>query len=262
MKNKLYLKITKIILGLLALLIASCIYFSNHVSAQTPTKINTTISPTNKLTPTPTNTIQDSQIEKIKDLVASRVAELKLVDKRGFLGYVKSSSNTQITLTKTSGEQLMVDIDELTKFDGGSNESFGISDIENGDLLSIVGLYNKQTERMLARFTKITSSIPQNIEGVVTLKDISEFTLTIVTADGKERLVNVESSTKSTLYDGKDTIKSGFTKITAGQRIIIIGFQDKTNKEQINAARIIHFPDFPLSEELKKGLEKAKTKKN
>lgn len=225
---------------------------SGSVSALSPTPSD--ISPTKKTTSTPAPT-QNDQIEKIKDLVASRVAELKLVDKRGIVGHVKNSTNSQIILSGSDDKQIMVDIDELTKFVSKSRESFGISDIKNGDFLSIIGLYNKQTEKLLARFTQVASNIPQNIEGVVTLKDISEFTLAITTGEGDKNTINIETSTKTSSYNNGQTTKSGFSKITAGQRIIVVGFADKNDDKTINASRVIHFPNLELSPELKKAYE-------
>ncbi len=207
------------------------------------------------VSPTPSPTPQDTQIEKIKDLVASRVAELKLVDKKGVIGKVKSASNSQITLLNGRNLQIIVDIDELTKFDGASTTSYGISDIKSADVLSVVGLFNKQTERLLARFVTPASNIPQNIEGVVTAKSAKDFSLTIAADDGKKVDVNIETSTKTTLYDAGETLKSGFSKIKTGERVIVVGFFDKTSKDQINATRVIHFPGLALSSGLKKALE-------
>lgn len=219
------------------------------VLAVSPTPTGGDISPTKK--PTPTQSVQDSQIEKIKDLVASRVAELKLVDKRGIIGRVKSSTNSQITLVNTKGKQILVDIDELTKFES-AGASFGISDIKAGDSLSIVGLFNKQTERLLARFAEKATNIPENVEAVVIAKDIRAFTLNVVTTDGKRKTINVETSTKTSSYAGGETLKSGFSKIKPGERIIVVGFPDKSAEDELNASRLIHFQDIALSAQLTK----------
>ncbi len=240
---------------ILALILVFAAVLPSH--AVTPTvspTIKATVTPSTSVSPTkkPTQMPEDTQIEKIKDLVASRVAELKLVDKRGLLGYVSSTTGTQITMTDLKNEEVKVDVDELTKFESPSKDSFGISDVKKGDLLSVVGLYNKQTNRILARYAEIASNIPQNIEGVVLSKDSAEFTLNISTDEGKKKTVNIETSTKSFTYEDGATTKSGFSKILPGERVIIVGFADKTDKTQINAARIIHFPGMKLSEALKK----------
>ncbi|HVZ12660.1 MAG TPA: hypothetical protein VG965_06545 [Patescibacteria group bacterium] len=228
------------------------IFTVKSVEAVTPTSEPTDTPVAKKTTPTPTAAAQDAQIEKIKDLVASRVAELKLVDKRGVLGYVKSSTNTEITINGNRGE-IKSDVDELTKFESPSDKgSFGISDIKSGDLLSIVGLYNKETERILARFVSVASNIPENIEGVVTAIDPKNYTLTIATDDNKKIVVNVETSTKTSAYQDGDTLKSGFSKIDVGERLIVVGFTDKTDSNQINTERILHFPGMALSSNLTK----------
>lgn len=238
---------------LIILLVSSIIFTSNSVFAATATPTDDT-TPTTKPTPTSASTTpKDTQIEKIKDLVASHVAELDLVDHRGLIGYVKSTTNTQIVITDQKNLQVKVDIDELTKFNSPDDKSsFGISDIKNGDLLSLVGLYNKQTERLLARFVEVASNIPQNIEGVVLDKNTTDYTIDVATADGKKTLVNVETSTKTATYEDGETTKSGFSKIENGQRIIVVGFADKTEKDQINASRILVLPGMKLSSELTK----------
>lgn len=212
-------------------------------------------TPTKKTTPTPKITEESREIdriEKIKDLVASKVAELKLVDKRGLIGSVKSSANTQITLEDDKNHARLVDIDELTKFDGSGKESFGISDIKEGDFLSLIGLYNKDSKRLLARFISKASNVPVNIEAVVIKKDKEEFTLSVVTTEGRKKTINIETSTKTVSFEDGKTVKSGFSKIEEGHRLIIVGFEDSKEKDAINASRVIYLPDLSLSSALKR----------
>jgi len=211
--------------------------------------ITTTPTPLKKVTPTGTPEVtkeQEDRIEKIKDLVASKVAELKLVEKRGILGVVKSTTNTQIILEDIKKRQRVIDIDELTKFKSTGKESFGISDIKEGDMLSFVGLYNKDSKRLLARFVSRDVS-PVNIEGIVALKDGENFTITIVSEEGSKKIIDIQTSTKTTSYDGENSKRSGFSKIERGQRAIVVGFADLKEKGTINAQRVIHFTDLPPS---------------
>lgn len=240
--------INKIIFSLFISLSLSLLIFNSQASAQTAT-----IAPTSKATPTKaaSATPQDKQIEKIKDLVASRVAELKLVDKRGVLGTVKSVSNSQITLDDFNGDEAVLEIDELTKFDSSGNDDFGISDVKKGDMLSAIGLYNKQTEKLLARFVQQASNIPLNIDGVVTDKNTTDYTVTVKDANGQSKVVNIETSTKTLSYEDGESIKSGFTKIQKGERVIVVGFADKTEKDEINASRFLRLPGVALSSKMK-----------
>jgi len=246
-------KILLTIVALFSILALSSV--SSFAVTITPSPTDAKISPT--IAP---NSVDESQIEKIKDLVASRVAELKLVDKKGILGTVKNSTNTQINLTNHKNLEASIDIDELTKFQTDNDKSFGISDIKKGDVLSIIGLYNKETKRLLARFVERATSIPENIEGVVAGKDTRNFTMDIVGVDEKTKIVDVQSSTKTTSYDKGVSTKSGFSKITVGERIIIVGFADPKIENQINTSRIIHFPNLPPSRKLINALNISKEK--
>lgn len=213
--------------------------------------------PTSAPSPTvnPSDAQNQSQVEKIKEMVAQKVAKLNLVEKKGILGTVKTSTTTQITLLDLLQNERIVETDELTKFvdSASSSKTFGISDIKAGDLLSCVGLYNKETKHLLARVITRVHALPSFIEGVVTDKDSVNFTVTAIDDKGVKRIINIDTSTTMQSYS-KDvgTIKSGFSKITAGQRIFAAGFYDANIKNQINASRVIYFIDLPPSANMKK----------
>lgn len=208
------------------------------------------------VSPTPASPTQGQidQIEKIKEMVASKVAELKLVEKRGILGKVKETTGTKITVIDNKGNGRTVDTDELTKFqdDVGSSKTFGISDIKKDEQFSFIGLYNKDTERLLARIVTRIHSIPTLFEGMVTDKNLAQFALTVVDALGAKKVINIENTTKTNVHSQEGVLKSGFTKINAGQRILVVGFTDTKDKNQINATRITHFESLPPSSQMAK----------
>lgn len=188
----------------------------------------------------------EEQINELKDRIASRVAQLNLVEKRGIIGVVTDATDTQITLTDVKGDIRFIDVDELTKFDGTTNSgSFGISDVKKGSTLGVLGLYNKQSRRILAR-TVEELVIPKIIHGNVATIDSDNFILNIVTDKNEQLQVEFETTTKSFSYDktGQQLIKSGFSKIKIGESIFVVGFPDKTVKDKINADRIIALPDI------------------
>lgn len=205
-------------------------------------------------TPQPSEAQQD-QIERIKELVASKVAELKLVEKRGLLGKVKETSGTKITIIDGRGNERIIDTDELTKFleDVGSTKTFGISDIKKNEELSFIGLYNRDTERLLARVVTRIHAIPVYFEGMVIDKDITDFTVTGVDEFGVKKVINIENTTKVNSHSAESgVVKSGFSKINPGERILVAGFTDTKDKNQINATRLIHFQDIPPSSKMAK----------
>ena len=206
--------------------------------------------PVHAVTPSavPDQTSQDvnQQINELKERVASRVASLKLVDRRGVIGTVTDITDTQITLSDLQGNVRFVDVDELTRFSSPSAVgSFGISDITKGTKLGVLGLYNKQSRRLLARFVNV-KTLPKFLYGAVAAIDNENFIITVVCEDGKQTLVEVETITKTLLYT-KDSglMRSGFSKIKENDHAIIVGFPDIKDKNRIIASRILLFPDIP-----------------
>jgi hypothetical protein len=232
---------------LLSLLLAVyCLILPNAVHAQS-------VTPEDK-----TNQIRDQLITNI----ASRVAQLKLVEKRGIIGVVTNATNTQITVNDSQNNTRFIDVDELTKFSNPDSEgSFGISDITSGTTIGILGLYNKESRRILARFVTVTTN-PVIIHGGVTAVDNNDYAISVATEDGKQMTVDVENLTKTYSFTQEtDYIKSGFSKIKENYNIIAIGALDKKNKDTLIATRIIFFPEIPSSPKINSALENVQKSK-
>lgn len=188
----------------------------------------------------------DKQINQLKDKIASRVSQLNLVEKRGIIGTVQEVKNNQITLIDFDGVTKYVDVDEITKFSSASSRgSFGLSDITKGTQISALGLYNKESKRILARFIN-THSTPTRYNGAIETIDAKQFLLTIMTNDQKEVKVNVDTSTKILSYSkDADLTKYGFSKLAVGDRVEIIGYSDKKDQTLLNADRLIDLINIP-----------------
>lgn len=201
--------------------------------------------------PTPEENLTQQQINALTNKIASRVAQLKLVEKRGVIGKVTDVSNTQITLSDMGGNTRFVDVDEFTKFNSDS-KSFGISDIEKGQKIGVLGLYNKESRRILARFVE-SLQIPDYIHGTISSIDENNFSLSVSTEKDKQINIEVENTTKTLSFDSEksELIKSGFSKITERETIIIIGFPNKTDSNTINASKIILFPNISKNPKIK-----------
>lgn len=238
-----------ILVSFLALLATICQLQPAYAATPTPVKEKTasTPSPSNNEIPKSTDI---EKIQRIKDLVASKVAELNLVEKRGIIGTIREVTNMKIAITDIKGSIRQIDVDELTKFNITKSAS-GISDLEKGKMYAFVGLYNKDTKKLLARVINNTNTIPVHFEGAVTSIDSKKYQLTAVDQKGVTKKIDIESSTKTTLADSEgDLTKSGFSKIETNKRILAIGFADQKDKDLITALRIIHFENIPPSKEM------------
>lgn len=230
--------------------------FTTNIYAVTlPTETSTITKPVEKTassvisavsTPSPVSRVEQ-QIDELKDRIASRVAELNLVEKRGIIGTVTDVSGTQITLNDIKDDTRFVDVDELTKFTGAPNDSdsFGISDIQKDSTLAVLGLYNKQSRRILARTVNVVT-LPKIIHGSVATIDSDSFILNIATNKNEQLQVEVETTTKTFSYERKseELTRAGFSKISEGMSIFAVGFPDKQDENLIIADRIIIFPDI------------------
>lgn len=222
--------------------------FVPQAAAQTTTPKPTS---TQTLSPTVSEKLTEklnTQINKLKDKIASRVSELNLVEKRGITGVVSEVSSNKITLTDLSGNTKLIDIDEITKFSSSSAKStFGLSDLAKGATINVLGLYNKQSKRILARFIN-TAVNPIFLTGTITKIDSKNFTINITTiTSGKKTssMVDISTATKLSSYSSGELTKIGFTKLRVGERAGIVGFPDKKDKSLLIASRIVVLPDAP-----------------
>jgi len=187
-------------------------------------------------------------LNNLSQQIASRVAELKLVDHRGIIGTVTDVTETQITLSDMQGNTRFIDVDELTKFSAPSaKDNFGISDMQKGQTVGVLGLYNKDSRRLLARFVDVLS-LPQFFSGAMLSIDKTHFTVDIVTPDQQTYTIEIEDVTKTSTYTvATGLARSGFSKIATDERVIVVGFPDIKDGKKIIASRIILFPDIPIS---------------
>lgn len=214
-------------------------------------------SPSPKITPTksPVKSIKDQLITNI----ASRVAQLNLVEKRGIVGKVVSVTNTQIIFLDIQNNTRFIDVDELTKFSNPSFKgSYGISDITKDTTLGILGLYNKDSQRILARFINVIS-IPSIVKGVIASVDRNNFQFEILDEENKQTAVDVESFTKTYSFTPKNgSARAGFSQLKENIAIIAVIEPDSKIKNKINANRIVIFPELPLSPKIKSLLQDSK----
>lgn len=213
----------------------------SSVSAQTPTP-EVTKKPT--ITQKSTDKL-NSQINNLKDRIASRVAELQLVEKRGVVGTVDEASSSQMTITDPTNKSIIIEIDEITKFSSlEKDDDFGISDITKGMKVSILGNYNKQSKRVLARFVDEVN-VPVYLKGMVASVEEDAGTITVATEKDKSVIVDIETVTKTSAYNDGEVARSGFSQIAVGDRVAVQGYPDKNQGKRVVATRVLVFPELP-----------------
>lgn len=219
-------------------------------SVSAATHAQTTSEPIPEVTKKPTITQKstdklNTQINNLKDRIASRVAELQLVEKRGVVGTVGEVSSSQMTINDPANKSIFIEVDEITKFSSlDKDENFGISDIKKGMRVSVIGNFNKQSKRILARYVDEVN-IPVFLKGMVTNIDEDAGTITVASEKDKGVIVDVETVTKTSKYADGDIAKSGFSQITIGDRVAVQGYPDKNDSKRVVATRVLIFPELP-----------------
>lgn len=231
---------------LLFLIVFVLIVSSASAATPTPTTSRTTPEVTKKPTITKSSTDKlNSQINNLKDRIASRVAELQLVEKRGIVGTVDEASSSQMTITDPTNKSVIVDVDEITKFSSlAKKDGFGISDITKGMKISVLGNYNKQSRRILARFVDEVN-VPVYLKGMVANVDEDAGAITVATEGNTSVVVDIETVTKTSEYMNGDIEKSGFSNIQIGNRVAVQGYPDKKDKSRVVSTRVLLFPGLP-----------------
>lgn len=203
------------------------------------------VGPAHAATPTPADKAQEIRDQLITN-IASRVAQLKLVEKRGIIGKVTNTTNTQITIVDLQNNTRFIDVDELTKFSSITTKgTYGISDVGKGSTIGILGLYNKESRRILARFINETTT-PFIIHGGVSAIDNENYSIEITTEEGISITVEVENLTRTYSYaQAAGYTKSGFSKIKENYNVIATGVLDLKDQKKMTATRILIFPEIP-----------------
>jgi TolA-binding protein len=222
-------------------LLYSCALSSVSASSPTPAK-SASVSATSSAA---VGEKLNEQINQLKERIASRVAELNLVEKRGIIGTVKETTGNQITITDLAGKTRFVDVDEITKFSSPNSKNFGLSDLTKGTKISILGLYNKQSQRILARFIGVFV-VPAYISGRISGIDDKNYTLTIISEDQKETKIDIETGITISAYTKEDGMsKYGFSKFEIGDKITAAGFPDNKDPKLLVASRVLVLPQLP-----------------
>lgn len=200
--------------------------------------------------PSPTSTTSQTetqQVNQLKNKIASQVSQLNLVEKRGVIGKIQAinTSANQITLLTYEGTVQYVDIDEITKYTATDGTSLGLTEMKKGMQVSVLGIYNKDSQRILARYVD-GEVVPTRYYGEITAIDKTNYQLTVMTDDQKSEKVGIDTASTVYSYSSGTTLATyGFSKLVVGDRVEVIGYPDKTDAILLNADRIIDYLNAP-----------------
>lgn len=198
-------------------------------------------------TPSPTPKIAQatasSQLEELKIRLATKVAELRSVVKRAMYGSVKSISLTSATVeTKTKDIKIeLTDDVSVSQIISGKRVNLDLDTLEVKDAVTVFGTYDETLDLLKAQYIFIESAVQTTrVKGTVANVDAEEFSLIVNTAEGRSITIDIEKSTKTTIWTASGGIvKGGFSKIKVGDTVHVVGSPVAKTENHISASRIL-----------------------
>lgn len=194
----------------------------------------------------------DAKVQQLKEKLATKVAELRESQKRGYFGEIAAISKTTFTLVTREKTEIKVKFDENTRvYKIGKSRIEGTSsDVKNGLSAAVLGLYDEENKQHTAKVILIQ---PNNkfASGLVVKIDKTNGTLTIKDAKGDEVVIEYEKTTLSDEYtsSNKKIKKSGLSRFTQGDNIQVWGAPHPDDVNNILANRILRISADALQTE-------------
>lgn len=194
----------------------------------------------------PTITIIDKlkKIELLKEKIATKVAELRKMEKGGVFGEVKSVNETSIAITSKSKE-LNVSYAEDTVFfnmtDGVKSDpldSKQAKKLKPGEYIAALGYFDSTGSSLSTKYIYIYKPRVR-ITGKIADKDTSNYTISVKGLTGNT-LVDIETYTKIYTYSKKaGLVKGGFTKLKENDIVHIFATANPKEDNRYSGSKII-----------------------
>ncbi|MEK7587613.1 MAG: hypothetical protein AAB457_02240 [Patescibacteria group bacterium] len=188
-----------------------------------------------------TQAANQKQINDLKDRLATKVAELRQLQRKAIFGTVKAVSASTATIeTKTKDVKIeLTDDIKIAQIIKGTRTKLTADNLDKGDQVAVFGEFDATLDLLKAKVIFIQAAPTQRIAGMVTDTSKADFTLTVKTPEGKNYIVDIETVTKIAVWTAdKGITKGGFSKVTVGDTIHVIGMAAKTD-DRISASRIL-----------------------
>lgn len=190
------------------------------------------------------NLVDDQKVKELKEKLATKVAELRENQKRGFFGEIAAASKTSFTLVTKQGE-VKVRFSEDTKLFkiGKGKTEAKPDDVKNGTNAAVLGLFEEENKTHNAKviFLQSTTGFTQ---GEIVEVDKTKATFTIKNDKGETQLLDYEKSTQAQEYtvSNKKISSSGLSRLAIGDKVEVWTTPDEEDSKKLNAVKILRIP--------------------
>ena len=193
------------------------------------------------ITPTPVSDKQ-KQIDDLKERLATKVAELRQTQRRALFGTVKSTSVSTVTV-ETNTKDVKIELtDDIKVFQiiKGVRTTLTTDNLDKGDAVVVFGEYDTTLDFLKGKVIFIQNVLHERTSGTVSDVNKTDFAIAIQTPEGRSIIVDIEKATKILLRGADNTAtKGGFSKITIGDTVHIVGTPVLKKDNRISGLRIL-----------------------
>ncbi|KKU80924.1 MAG: hypothetical protein UY08_C0006G0020 [Candidatus Gottesmanbacteria bacterium GW2011_GWA1_47_8] len=194
-------------------------------------------------TPTPTpSPVNQNKIDDLKERIATKVAELRQTQKQAISGSVKSISISTLSI-ETQTKEVKIELKDdiaVAQLIGRKRTDLKIDDIDKGDFVVVFGDYDSGLDILDAKLIYIQATPPERISGTVTDVDDKAFTFTVLATGNRRVIVDFEKTTLINTWSKEAGIaKAGFSKISVGDSIQVLGKPVPKKENRLSAMRIL-----------------------
>lgn len=188
--------------------------------------------------------IDEEKVKSLKDKLATRVAELRENQTRGFYGEIAALSKTSFTLVMPTGEvKVRFSTDTLIYKLTTTKAVAAIKDLKNTLSATVLGMYDDSTKQLSANII-LLQTLPSFYVGQITKIDKDKAVVTIKPAKGNEISLDYETTTKASEVDklDKKVKRSGLSRLVVGDTLQAWGLMADDDAQKIKATKILRIP--------------------
>jgi hypothetical protein len=212
------------------------------ISTLTLSQANESPKPTDA---TPTSSVtDDKKVQQLKEKLATKVAELRESQKRGFFGEIAAVAKTSFTLVTNKGEvKVRFTEDTLIYKSGKPKTEAKVAELKNGLTGTVIGMYEEEAKTVTAKIILLQNQ-SKFTNGEITIIDKDNAALTLKTPDAEGQIVDYEKNTEAAEVNvtDKKISKSGLSRISVGDHILVWGVPAEDDPKKISAVRILRLP--------------------
>jgi hypothetical protein len=188
--------------------------------------------------------VDEEKVKALKDKLATKVAELRQNQKRGFFGEVAAVAKSSFTLVTDKGEVRVHFTEDTLFFKLGKDKTAAkVEDVKNGLSASVLGLYDEENKQENAKVVLLQTGTKFFVGEITDINKVAGS----ITLKNKKAETQIFDYEKTTTADEVTTLskkmtKSGLSRLAIGDRLLIWGTPSEDDSKKTSIVRLLRIP--------------------